>query len=393
MNGQQVTPKDIRSLAIDAQGLSACDQDNLSIIQQLSYVQIDTISVTERAHHHVFHTRNNDYKKEDLTQMMEDKSIFEYWSHAAAYLPIEDFRFSLIKKEQYRKGGKHWFPRDKKIEQYVLDRIKAEGPLQSKDFENQKDKNHQWYEWKPAKIALTNLFMDGTLMIKNRIGFQKVFDFTENVIPNDVNSQLPTEEEYCEYLIKSTINAHGIASLTEMVYLRKGIKPTAKNTINRLIENKELVVLQLPDSKEYYYSTPKMLDCLSKQIINEHLHILSPFDNLVIQRKRLKTLFDFDYQIECYVTEAKRIYGYYVLPVLYGNKFVARIDAKANRKEDVFVLINCWFEKEFKPSDEFYRHFFSKLNSYAAFCGCSQIQILTNSKTNKELKKAFKGYP
>ena len=234
-NSIEISPKEARKLTIFGQGLSSNENNSLKIIQQLGYVQIDTISVTERAHHHVLFTRNPMYHQNELSELMANKSIFEYWSHAAAYLPIADYRFSLHKKELYKNGDKHWFPRDKKVEKYVLDRIKAEGALQSKDFENPSTKNNQWYEWKPAKIALTNLFMDGSLMIANRKGFQKIFDLPERVLPPDLNLSIPTAEEYHQHIILNAIKAHGLVNLNEIIYLRKGIKQEVKKLLNKMV--------------------------------------------------------------------------------------------------------------------------------------------------------------
>ena len=146
----EINKEEARNLVIQSQGLDK-NQNTLTVINQLGYVQIDTLSVTERAHHHVLYSRNPSYKKEELQKLVKDKKVFEYWSHAAAFLPIEHYRFSLIRKLKFIDGDDHWFEKDKKWMQYVLDRIKAEGPLQSKDFKTDKNTNGEWYEWKPAK--------------------------------------------------------------------------------------------------------------------------------------------------------------------------------------------------------------------------------------------------
>ena len=379
-----ISQKEARKLVLNAQGLNQSFDNSLDIIKQLSYIQIDTISVKERAHNHVFFSRNSNFKKEEINQLMSDKSIFEYWSHAAAYLPIEDYKFSLYPKEKYRSGGKHWFPRDKKVENYVLDKIFSEGPLQSKDFDSPKNKNHEWYEWKPAKIALTNLFMDGSIMITNRKSFQKIFDLTDRVIPKLSNIQIPTVEEYCEHLIINAIKSQGIVSLNEICYLRKGIKPIVKKILNQLIEAEEIVEVLIENNFQSYYSAYNY----QKLNTNNQVQILSPFDNLIIQRKRIKEIFNFDYQIECYVPEKKRKYGYYTLPVLFGNKFVVRFDAKADRKTKLFTIKGLWFEEEFKPTDEFYKMFSKQIRSFSIFCGCEKIKLESVYPNN--LKKRLK---
>lgn len=375
-NSIELSPKEARKLTIFGQGLSGNENNSLKIIQQLGYVQIDTISVTERAHHHVLFTRNQTYNQNELSELMAAKSIFEYWSHAAAYLPIEDYRFSLHRKELYKNGDKHWFPRDKKVEKYVLDRIKIEGALQSKDFENPNNKNNQWYEWKPAKVALTNLFMDGSLMIANRKGFQKIFDLPERVLPPDLNLSIPTAEEYYEHIILNAIKAHGLVNLNEIIYLRKGIKQEVKKLLNKMVESSQISTATITGINEIYYTNNQLISSIiNQQNNNKIIHILNPFDNLLIQRKRVKEIFNFDYQIECYVPEKKRKYGYYVLPVLYGDKFVARIDAKADRKTKTFTINNSWLEPQFKPTRKFINEFSNKINEYAKFCGCQSIKF------------------
>ena len=383
----KLTKTEAKSIIIESQLLNN-NLSSLDNINKLGYVQIDTLFVAERAHHHVFHTRNSSYMKADLDDMMSKKQVFEYWSHAASYLPISDYRFSLIRKRLYAKGQSHWFKQNKKMNRYVLDRIKAEGPLQSKNFKETRDIPSAWYDRKPAKIALEQLFIEGTLMIAERKNFQKVYDLTERVLPPSIDSSIPSAEEYCEYLIKSTLKAQGLSTINEIGYLRKGIKPVLGKVINKLVESNDIVSVQIEGVDQKYFALCNFDHSKSPQTI----HILSPFDNLVIQRKRLITLFDFDYQIECYLPEAKRKFGYYCLPVLYGNQFVARFDPKADRKTGVFTIKKLWFETAFIADKDFYQNFSKKLKQFASFCGCEKILIEKCVPTHhkKELLRMIK---
>ncbi len=382
----KLTKSEAKNIIIDAQQLNS-DISSLDVINRLGYVQIDTLSVAERAHHHVFHSRDLTYTKGDLDEMMCEKKVFEYWSHAASYLPISDYRFSLIRKNQFAKGESHWFPQNKKMNRYVFDRIKAEGALQSKDFKHTRDESGAWYDWKPAKIALEQLFMEGKLMVSERRSFQKVYDLTDRVLPSDLDISTPSLSAYCQHLIISTLKAQGIASINEIGYLRKGIKPDLTKAIAKLVKSGEIVSIKIEDVDQHFFSRPN----LSYQKLPQAVHILSPFDNLVIQRKRLLTLFDFDYQIECYVPEAKRKYGYYSLPVLYGDQFVARFDPKADRKTGVFTVKNIWFEKGFEPNEDFFIKFSKKLERFAIFCGCDQVAVEKSEPATyrKELKRTI----
>jgi uncharacterized protein YcaQ len=214
----------------------------LKIIEQLGYVQIDTISVVERSHNHILWTRFPSYKKKMLHELLEkDRKIFEYWFHAAAFLPMRDFRFSLYTKEFFRRHYKNWLVKNKKLINFVKDRIRAEGPLKSKDFEHTREKLTGWWDRKPAKAALECLFMVGELMISKREGFQKAFDLAERILPEGIETKTPDEEEMFEHLLLSRINSLGFASVFEAKYLRR-IKPgVIKKVIERLTEDKKII--------------------------------------------------------------------------------------------------------------------------------------------------------
>jgi uncharacterized protein len=380
-----------RFLALNSQLLLTNNNTNgkaasLAIIEHLGYIQIDTLSVVARAHHHAIWSRNKNYREAFLHELLEkDKQIFEYWSHAASYLPMSDYRFSLIRKEAYSKGKTHWFEQDKKIKKYVLDRIKAEGALQSKDFEYKRKGPGNWYEWKPAKRALEQLFMEGKLMVAARKGFQKVYDLTERVLPHNADTRMPSEKEYAAYLIKKAIQANGLVEESEITYLRNAAKKHVKEELKNMEEQGFIVPVKLKDSAKIYYTTAAHLQAINIEKLHDTIDILSPFDNAVIQRKRLKTLFDFDYMIECYLPENKRKYGYFCLPVLYKGAFVARLDPKADRASQTFFVKQLHFEKNFKPTTAFKNAFHKKLKQFALFNGCDKI-VFENSE-NALLKK------
>ena len=384
-----LTNEESRNLIIHSQGLNY-PQEPIEIIRNLGYVQIDTLSVAERSHHHVIHTRHSDYNQSVLGELMSDKLVFEYWSHAASVLPMEDYRFSLIRKELYSKGKSHWFEQSEKMNRFVLDRIRSEGPLQSKDFMHVRDTPGAWYDWKPAKIALEQLFMEGELMVSSRKNFQKVYDLTERVLPLEIDNAKPSLDEYCEHLVKTTLNAQGIATIKEIGYLRNGIKGELINTVEHLLNNDELLEVTIDGSDEEYYA----LKPITISNNSTEVHLLSPFDNLIIQRKRLLNIFKFDYQIECYVPQAKRKFGYYSIPILYGNQFVARFDPKADRKTKVFTINSFWFEPDFTPDEIFISKLAHKLARLSTFCGCDSIAIQHCHllEFHRELSRKLKEY-
>ncbi len=351
----------------------------LAAIEQLGYLQIDTLNVITRAHHHTLWSRLNDYKELYLNELFEkDKQIFEYWSHAASYLPMTDFRFSLPRKKLYADGKSHWFEQDKKMNKYVLDKIKAEGPLQSKDFEFKRDSPGNWYNWKPAKQALEQLFMEGKLMVAKRHNFQKVYDLTERIVPSIINTTMPDKNEYAGYLIKKAIQANGIVTEQEISYLRTGLKEIIAREVKKMLKNGELVKIQVENIKDSYLTNSdhiSLLEKFSEKRFESRLHILSPFDNLIIQRKRLNTLFGFDYVMECYLPESKRKYGYWCIPVLYNNQFVGRFDTKADRSTGKYYIKAMFFEKNFLADEEFNNQFAQKMKAFAAFNGCNKLVV------------------
>ena len=382
-----------RKLALHSQGLLSTDplqgkEGTLSIIQQIGYVQIDTISVVERAHHHILWNRQPGYKPSYLNELSEEKSIFEYWSHAAAYLPMEDFRYTLINKKKHADRIAERLP-DTSIRSFVLERIKSEGALQSKDFEHSKKSTGGWWEHKPAKHALELLFIQGDLMVARRVNFQKVFDLTERVLPASVSKTMPTQEEYTRYLISSAIKAHGFASVEEISYLRGGdVRKSIQKTIKEMLENGEILQVVIDTNKQTYYSTDENLNSI-KPSANKKTHILSPFDNSVIQRKRLQSLWDFDYQIECYLPAPKRKFGYFCLPIMTGDDFIGRLDAKADRKTKRLIINSLHIEKECTVD---YSAIADSIAGFATFNGCNTIEITATfpSTIKKPLTKELK---
>lgn len=388
---KKVSLEKAKTLALIGQGLltpAKSKSSALSVIEHLGYVQIDTLSVVARAHHHTLWSRVPTYKESILNKLLEkDKAIFEYWSHAASYLPMSDFRYSLPRKQNFIEGKSHWFTQDKKIKKYVLDKIKSEGPLQSKDFEYKRTGPGNWFEWKPAKRALEQLFMEGELMVAKRQGFQKVYDLSENVLPDHVDRSMPTSREYAENLIRKAILANGIVEEKEIFHLRPVLKESINKAVKGLIKDGELLEVQIEGlEKTLYVTSAHQLKLSEKKLMKDTLNILSPFDNSVIQRKRLLKLFDFDYTIECYVPEAKRKYGYFCLPVLYGNSFVARFDPKADRASKTFYIKSIYFEEGFTPSSDFNVLFAKKLKEFVVFNGCEKLVI---DRADKKWKQEF----
>ncbi|MGZ2370441.1 winged helix-turn-helix domain-containing protein [Ancylomarina sp. YFZ004] len=376
---ETLSTQQARKLVLLSQGLPPAKQTGtaiaatLSAIEQLGYIQIDTISVVQRAHHHTLWNRNPRYENAHLDQLVADKQVFEYWSHAAAYLPMCDYRYSLVRKQAIASGEQnHWYTRDEKMMKEVLNRIRLEGPLMAKDFEHTGKKGVDWTS-KPAKRALEQLFIQGELMILSRHNFHKVYDLTERVLPKGIDTRMPTSEEYARFLITRYLEANGLGQAAEMAYLLKNTKPLLNATLKDMLSNGE--VLQITVGENSYYALPTSLELLNKTHSRSQLKILSPFDNLLIQRKRIQSLFNFDYQIECYVPEPKRQYGYFSLPILWDGKLIARMDCKADRKTSVLHIKHLALEDGLLKTEAFAIALSKELAAFMQFNDCASIQL------------------
>ncbi len=375
---ETVSLSDARRLVLARQGLASRGTFGSGLgaaqkaIEHLGYVQIDTLSVVARAHIHTLWNRVSAFSANDIDLLQEQGAVFEHWAHALAILPIRDYRYSLPMMQRIASGDTHWYPKDAKQVRKVLKRIREEGPLSAKDFKDKKSSDAMWAR-SPSKIALEQLFMEGELMVPRRHNFHKVYDLRERVLPSDIDVSTPTIEELCGHLIGSYLRAQGLAQITELVYLRKGLKKQMSQTVADFVE--EGVLLELEVNGQIYYATPQTLNVIDQGLPSPKLRILSPFDNAVIQRKRLASLFDFDYQIECYVPKAKRKYGYFCLPILRGNRFVARLDAKADRKSGVFHVMNLYLERSVRNSEAFLSALRAELKRFAKFDSCNSVEI------------------
>lgn len=318
------SPDTLRALVLERQHVyQTWGGDLPSLIRHLGALQLDAIQVITRAHHHQLYTRLPRYREAQLDAAERSREIFEYWSHAAAYLPLSHYRFARIRMDRIREGQRHWFEKNARLCRFVLDRIRAEGPLKASDFVSA---GSGWWTWSQEKKALEQLFHEGELMVSHREGFQKVFDLPERLLPADTVTTAATEAEYARHLVRSFLRAQGVGRSEEMAYLRRGDKVLVKGAVAAMLRSGELQPLgdELILSEDVS-TTPRMPP--------RKVRLLSPFDPLVIQRKRLKRLFDFDYQLECYVPAAKRRYGYFCLPVLYRDTFAGVVDLKADRAE------------------------------------------------------------
>ena len=410
---EAITQKTARRLVLHAQlldGRTRIRKGTAGVAEtvgHLGYVQIDTISVIERAHHHTLWTRVPGYRPEHLHQAQAvERTLFEYWGHAASFLPMGDYRFYIpmmrsfleAKNAWYRgwgdKYGAHIAP--------VLQRIRAEGPKAARDFENPTGRGQgPWWDWKPAKAALEMLFWRGELMIRERRGFERVYDLTERVLPTGTDTRLPAADELGRFIVRRALGALGVASEKEIRdYIRIGDKEIVAGALREMLAAAEIARLGVEGRPGVAYAFPAALESVSRfrsrpsrpaTMGAPRVRLLSPFDNLVISRLRLKERFDFDYTLECYVPQHKRSHGYFVLPILFGENIVGRLDPKADRKTGTLLVRRLAIDPAFQDSDGLVPGLGQALGEFARFNGCEKV-VLENGLPGKlrvALKKAL----
>lgn len=372
----------LRRLALSAQGLLQAKPYGRGIagarkaINHIGYVQIDTISVVERAHHHIFRSRVPNFEPNMAHQMLIEGDIFEYWSHAAALLPIADFRFSLPYKHAIKSGQKHWYKKpDTALMGELLARIRSDGPLRSRDLETNTAKRDGWWDWKPAKKALEQLYMQGDLMVSNREGFQKTYDLTERVVPSSVDARMPSVEEFAKHIIDQQLRCHGFVSLKGLTYQRRNpeLRTAVKILVNDRLAEQSLEQIQVNSGDLFLIESGAFERPLPR--LNNRMLILSPFDNSVIQRERLKAVFNYDYQIECYVPADKRQYGYFCLPLLFRGEFIGRMDCKAHRKVAHLEIKSLYFEQHSFDEDLVIAAFTDAITQFCHFQQCDSLSL------------------
>jgi uncharacterized protein len=315
-------------------------------VEHLGYVQIDTINVIERSHHHILWTRIPHYRRADLRQAQSvDKSVFEYWTHALSYVPAKDLRFFLPAMKRHRREGHKWLSSVTPAElRKVMRLIQRDGALTIRDIDDDVlvDKVHPWASRKPSKRALQLAFYEGRLTISERNGMLKTYElmarhFGWDQPPNHAPRQA-SASEIIHYLLERALRAQGIVSLDSICHLDAPSKAQVRRLIEARVRRNELVPVALEGAgKQEHWAAPATLENAGGPAL-ELVHILSPFDPLVIQRKRTHLFFDYEHRFEAYVPKEKRRFGYFALPVLVGDHIVAALDLKTDRQRGKLLM-------------------------------------------------------
>ena len=393
MTDVSISSSDARRLFLGAQGLlenperRATKPELLKTICRLGFVQVDTINVAGRAHDLTLFSRLHGYRPVQLTALLEkDRALFEGWTHDASVIPTEWYPHwkPRFRKDQPRIEAHPWWrnllgDESETVCAHVLARIDAEGPLRSADFDHP-EKRGPWWGWKPQKAALDYLWRTGRLGIAGRVNFHKRYDLAERVLPQVHHLPEPDPEAHREWACATAaerlvvFTAKDLAAFWNVIELseaRAWCQAAAKT--GRLVS----VTLEGADGSE-----PQSGFALSDWEVRladlseapSMLRLLSPFDPILRDRARALRRFNFDYRFEAFTPEAKRTYGYYVLPILEGERLVGRLDPKFHRDRGVLEVRGLWWEAGIKPTKARMRGLDAALNCLAVFLGADAIE-------------------
>ena len=313
-------------------------------IKHLGYVQIDTINVVERCHHQILYTRIPDYRRDHLRQAQSvDRSVFEYWTHALSYVPTADMRFFIRAMKQEADSRSSFFHTVKRGDlQKVLGRIRRQGALTIRDIDDDVlvEKDHEWASRKPSKRALQLAFYRGLLTVSRREGMLKTYELMTRHFGWDRLPESAPEGERMAYLLDRALRAQGVVSLDSICHLDAPRKAAMRKLVHARERRRELVPVVLESAKHEHWVSAEALEAVPDPVA-EIVHILNPFDPLVIQRKRLQAFFGYAHRFEAYLPKEKRVFGYFAQPVLIGDEIVAVIDLKTDRERQK-LLVQKW---------------------------------------------------
>lgn len=371
--------------ALNLDGTSAHgERETLGLVRKLGFVQMDSINTVERAHHMILFSRAPGYRREHLGALHHDHAaLFEHWTHDASLIPIEFYphwrhRFRAAKAKiaanprwQERIGGD-----GEKVLRNVRARLRREGPLMARDFEDKGAGG--WWGWGPSKTALETLWRTGEVAIARREGFEKVYDLASRVIPEDMRNARPSEATSTDWACREAIDRLGIATPQEIAGFWGLVSiDGAKAWAQRALKRKEIVEVKVEgaDGAKRTALAPADIEArlAAAAPAPEAMRFLSPFDPAIRDRKRAMRLFGFDYRIEVFVPEKKRQYGYYVLPLIAGDRFVGRADVKAHRAEGRIEMKGLWLEPGVKQTKAREKDIRAALEGLGCFTGTPVI--------------------
>jgi uncharacterized protein len=349
----------------------------LRFVSDAGGLQMDSINVVERAHRLTLWSRFGAYDRAELDRLVyEKRALFEYWAHAACLIAASDMPAWARAMADYRvrhTGWSDWLRANKRVVSRVEAEIRRRGPLSSSDFERPpgSGKASGWWQWKPAQHALHWLWMNGRLAVHSRKHFQKSYDLAERVLERP--EPIP-RAEFPRWHLRKTLHALGAAAEADLSrYLTfPRIEPAQRRrTLASMLKSGEAVEAAVHARSGRWYLLAEDLPALASVPASKGTTLLSPFDSLLWHRGRVRALFDFDYSIEVYVPPAKRVHGYYSLPILHDGRLIGRLDPKHHREDKRLEVRSIHFERP--PREAELAGTAQALRSLADFLGAEMI--------------------
>ena len=382
-----------RRMLLGAQGLladptrRATTASVQSLVERLGFVQVDTINVLARAHDLTLFSRLDGYRPEQLKQLLEGKrSLFEAFTHDASAIPTTHFPHwkPRFQRDRKRLLAHAWWQHHfrgtdgAQVVAGVKQRIEEEGPLRSSDFEHS-EKRGPWWGWKPQKAALDFLWRTGELVVPRREGFQKLYDLTERVFPELHALPCPAPTEHQDWACTSAAERLWVFTPKELADFWASLEVAeAKQWCTAALKAGRIVPVQVESADGELRPAFALADWEARLAklpeAPARTRLLCPFDPILRDRARALRRFGFDYRFEAFVPEPKRQYGYFVLPILEGERLVGRLDPKLHRDRALLEIKGLWWESGIKATKARRRALDEALERLAGFVEAREIQ-------------------
>jgi uncharacterized protein len=367
-----MTEKDVRRLVLYGQGLIGADARRggaSAMLRRIGAVQLDTISVLARSHELVAYARLGAIGRQAVERAYWSGDCFEYWAHAACILPIEEWPYYAFRRRRFQSQGQRWHKVSQEACQTVLKRLTAEGPLTATQLGGAKG-GGPWWDWSETKIAAEWLLDTGQVVCSRRVGWRRVYDLPERVLAPELLDKNPTDAECVARLVKTAARALGVATKSDLMDYNRFRAGTA---LDHAIEAAGLI--PVTTGKTPAWADPEALAWLSNPKGRHRVTLLSPFDSVVWDRKRTLRTFGMTHIFEAYVPAAKRINGYYAMPVLAGGELVAQVDP--GRDGQTLLAKHVLLDKPsaIEPAAR-------ALREAAGWVGCDNIAVLRVTPAN-----------
>ncbi len=396
-----------RAMALYAQHLTDPDHQNAELadkstlyqmVKDLGCVQIDILYVVQRSHYLILWSRLGNFKTVDFDRLIygpNDRRLFEGWKHAASIIPLEDYRYQIPHMHYVRqnpaKMSAVWLsePGNQELLQSVHERIRDEGPLRARDFEYKGPKRGSWWDWKPAKNALEYLFAWGELMIADRVNFQRVYDLRQRVLPDWVETSVPTPEERDRYWLEQGVRALGICQPLQAANYSYRKRNTVRGFIRDMLEEGIFIEVKVRvfDSSIQPYMIHHQDERLLEKAADGDLPLqrttfLSFFDNLFWARGRDQQFWNFRNILEAYKPAPTRIWGYFNMPILHQDRLVGRIDPKIDRVNSKLMVRSITLEEGVEPQAQLISGLAQAFRSFMTFHHAEDL-VFENAKDAK----------